>query len=104
MARGSRPDAITLDVMMPQMDGWSVLSAFKADPELSDIPVTIITMLNDRGVALSLGAADFLTKPIDWQRLVTLLQHAIKAARDRCCWSRTIPSREMTRDSSSAWA
>src|SRR6185437_16680922 len=51
MAREFRPDAITLDVMMPQMDGWSVLSAFKADPALCDIPVTMITMLNDRAIA-----------------------------------------------------
>jgi signal transduction histidine kinase/DNA-binding response OmpR family regulator len=74
MAREFRPDAITLDVMMPQMDGWSVLSALKADPALGDIPVTIITMLNDRAIALSLGAAGFLTKPIDWQRLNAMLR------------------------------
>jgi signal transduction histidine kinase/CheY-like chemotaxis protein len=74
MAREFRPDAITLDVMMPQMDGWSVLSALKSDPALSDIPVTMITMLNDRAIALSLGAAGFLTKPIDWQRLNAMLR------------------------------
>ncbi|HXE29582.1 MAG TPA: PAS-domain containing protein [Stellaceae bacterium] len=74
MAREFHPDAVTLDVMMPQMDGWSVLSAFKADPVLSDIPVTIITMLNDRAIALSLGASGFLTKPIDWQRLNAMLR------------------------------
>jgi signal transduction histidine kinase/DNA-binding response OmpR family regulator len=74
MAREFRPDAITLDVMMPQMDGWSVLSALKADPALSEIPVTIVTMLNDRAIALSLGAAGFLTKPIDWQRLNAMLR------------------------------
>jgi PAS domain S-box-containing protein len=79
MAREFRPDAITLDVMMPQMDGWSVLSAFKADPVLCDIPVTIVTMLNDRAIALSLGASGFLTKPIDWQRLnATLRQYGHK--------------------------
>ena len=77
MAREFRPDAITLDVMMPQMDGWSVLSAIKADPELCDIPVTIVTMLNDRAIALQLGAAGFLTKPIDWARLNSMLrQHS----------------------------
>ena len=74
MAREFRPDAITLDVMMPQMDGWSVLAALKSDPVLSDIPVTIVTMLNDRAIALSLGAAGFLTKPIDWQRLNGMLR------------------------------
>ncbi len=76
VARATRPDAITLDVMMPQMDGWSVLTAFKADPQLADIPITIVTMLNDRAIALSLGASGFLTKPIDWGRLsATLRQH-----------------------------
>ncbi|HEY1505266.1 MAG TPA: PAS-domain containing protein [Stellaceae bacterium] len=74
MAREFDPDVITLDVMMPQMDGWSVLSAIKSDPALCDIPVTIITMLNDRAIALSLGAAGFLTKPIDWQRLNAMLR------------------------------
>jgi signal transduction histidine kinase/DNA-binding response OmpR family regulator len=76
IARATHPDAVTLDVMMPQMDGWSVLTAFKADPGLADIPVTIVTMLNDRAIALSLGASGFLTKPIDWGRLsATLRQH-----------------------------
>ena len=74
MAREFHPDAVTLDVMMPQMDGWSVLSAIKSDPALCDIPVTIITMLNDRAIALSLGASGFLTKPIDWQRLNAMLR------------------------------
>ncbi|HUC18680.1 MAG TPA: response regulator [Acetobacteraceae bacterium] len=75
-AREMRPDAITLDVMMPQMDGWAVLAALKADPELNGIPVVIVTILNDRAIAFSLGASGFLTKPIDWGRLnVTLRQH-----------------------------
>jgi signal transduction histidine kinase/DNA-binding response OmpR family regulator/HAMP domain-containing protein len=75
-AREMNPDAITLDVMMPQMDGWSVLAALKADPKLCDIPVVIVTILNDRAIAFSLGASGFLTKPIDWGRLnVTLRQH-----------------------------
>jgi CheY-like chemotaxis protein len=79
MAREFRPDAITLDVLMPQMDGWSVLAAFKADPELCDIPITIVTMLNDRAIALSLGASGFLSKPIDWNRLSAILrQHSRK--------------------------
>ena len=73
-AREAHPDAITLDVMMPQMDGWSVLSTLKADPDLADIPVTIVTMLNDRAIAFSLGASGFLTKPIDWGQLNAILR------------------------------
>jgi len=74
LAREQRPDAITLDVMMPQMDGWTVLSSLKADAELRDIPVVIVTMLNDRAIALSLGADAFLSKPIDWAQLSAVLK------------------------------
>ena len=74
LARQELPDAITLDVMMPQMDGWSVLTALKADPDLKDIPVTIVTLLNDRAIAFSLGASGFLSKPIEWDRLNAMLR------------------------------
>ena len=50
---------------MPKPDGWDVLSALKADPDLCDIPVIIVTMVPDRGIGLSLGAVDVLTKPVD---------------------------------------
>jgi DNA-binding response OmpR family regulator len=68
-ARESRPSAVLLDVMMPRMDGWAVLSALKSDPALADIPVIMISMMRDKGLAYSLGAAEYLTKPVDWQRL-----------------------------------
>jgi CheY-like chemotaxis protein len=74
LAREQLPDAITLDVMMPQMDGWTVLSTLKADPDLRTIPVIIVTMLNDRAIALSLGADAFLSKPIDWAQLSAVLK------------------------------
>jgi DNA-binding response OmpR family regulator len=65
LARTIRPDAITLDVIMPTTDGWEVLSALKADADLCDIPVVIVTIAPDRGIGLSLGAVDVLTKPVD---------------------------------------
>ncbi len=68
-AREARPSAILLDVMMPRMDGWAVLSALKADPNLADVPVIMISMMRNKGLAYSLGAADYLTKPVDWQHL-----------------------------------
>ena len=74
MARKERPDAITLDVMMPHMDGWSVLTALKNDAELADIPVIMLTMLNERAIALQLGAAGYITKPIDWPQLSAMLR------------------------------
>jgi GAF domain-containing protein/CheY-like chemotaxis protein/anti-sigma regulatory factor (Ser/Thr protein kinase) len=72
-AREVRPDAITLDVMMPGMDGWAVLSALKADADLADIPVVMLTIVDDRNLGYALGASDYLTKPIDRERLVTML-------------------------------
>jgi CheY-like chemotaxis protein len=73
-ARAHRPQAITLDVLMPRMDGWSVLVALKADPVLRDIPVIMVTVLKDRGLAFSLGASDFMTKPVDRMGLVSMLR------------------------------
>ena len=74
IARETRPSAITLDVMMPEVDGWSVLTDLKADPLTCDIPVVMLTIVDDRGRGYALGAADYLTKPIDWQRLAVILR------------------------------
>ncbi|WP_246849639.1 response regulator [Rubellimicrobium arenae] len=80
-AREMRPSAILLDVMMPRMDGWAVLAALKADEMLADIPVIMISMVREKGLAYSLGAADYLTKPIDWQRLKSVVdRHRCQAA------------------------
>ena len=68
-----RPDAIILDVVMPGMDGWAVLSALKADPELAAIPVIVVTILTDKGMGYALGASDYLTKPVDWEELSIVL-------------------------------
>jgi CheY-like chemotaxis protein len=73
-AREVRPAAITLDVYMPGMNGWAVLNALKTDPELADIPVILLTIADDRGRACLLGAAEFLQKPVEPDRLVALLQ------------------------------
>src|SRR5438067_1097627 len=73
LARELRPAVITLDVLMPGMDGWAVLAALKADPDLAEIPVIMLTMLTDRNLGYALGAADFLTKPVDRERLAALL-------------------------------
>jgi GAF domain-containing protein/CheY-like chemotaxis protein len=73
LARELQPDVITLDVLMPGIDGWSVLAALKADAALADIPVIMLTMLDDRNLGYALGAADYLTKPIDRERLVAVL-------------------------------
>jgi signal transduction histidine kinase/DNA-binding response OmpR family regulator len=74
LARQHRPQAITLDVMMPQLDGWGALKELKADAALRDIPVIMVSVLNERGMAIPLGAADFVTKPVDRQRLTAILR------------------------------
>jgi signal transduction histidine kinase/CheY-like chemotaxis protein len=74
LAREFHPHVITLDVLMPGMDGWSVLRELKADPKLSNIPVIMITMADDRSTGYALGASDYLTKPIDRERLAASVQ------------------------------
>ncbi|MBI5368826.1 MAG: response regulator, partial [Planctomycetes bacterium] len=72
-ARELRPDAITLDVHMPTLDGWAVLSRLKADPELASIPVTLMSMADEKQLGSALGAADFLTKPLRREQLVAVM-------------------------------
>jgi PAS domain S-box-containing protein len=72
-ARTLRPDLITLDVMMPGADGWQVLRELRADAELGSVPVVMITMLGDERMAYTLGADDFITKPVDKDVLGRLL-------------------------------
>jgi CheY-like chemotaxis protein len=74
LARKLRPLAITLDVVMPGMDGWAVLGALKADPDLADIPVVMLTMVDARNQGFRLGAADYLMKPVDPDQLTAVLR------------------------------
>ncbi len=73
LARALKPRAILLDVMMPGIDGWSVLSALKADPELRDIPVVMVTFVDQRSLAQTLGAADYVLKPVRWERFKAVM-------------------------------
>jgi PAS domain S-box-containing protein len=72
-ARALRPDAITLDVVMPGLDGWAVLTALKSDPQLVDIPVIMLTVVDDKPTGFTLGVSEYLTKPIDRTRLAAIL-------------------------------
>ncbi len=74
MVKQVRPDVITLDVMMAEMDGWSVISALKADPETAEIPVIIMTMLDDKEMGFALGASDYMTKPVNRDRLLGVMR------------------------------
>jgi signal transduction histidine kinase/CheY-like chemotaxis protein len=73
VAREFRPDAITLDVMMPDQDGWEVLRQLKAAPELEGIPVIMVTIVDEARISLACGAEEHLSKPVDWEALATAL-------------------------------
>ncbi len=73
LAKSLKPRAILLDVMMPEMDGWSVLAALKADPETAAIPVVMVSFVADAALSASLGAVEAVPKPVDWTRLRTIL-------------------------------
>ena len=72
-ARENRPSAILLDVLLPGIDGWDTLRRLKADADLRDIPVVIVTVVEEREVGLALGAADYLVKPIEREALLGAL-------------------------------
>jgi PAS domain S-box-containing protein len=73
LAREKAPDLIFLDVLMPKMDGWAVLTALKADPKLAEVPVIMLTMMSDQEMGYLLGASEYLTKPIDRNRLLAVM-------------------------------
>jgi signal transduction histidine kinase/CheY-like chemotaxis protein len=73
LARELHPVAITLDIMMPDIDGWTVIAALKGDPELADIPVVIVTIVDEAHRGVALGAVGYLTKPIDRDKLLKIL-------------------------------
>ncbi|MCS7251224.1 MAG: response regulator [Anaerolineae bacterium] len=74
MVRQIRPDVITLDILMPQKDGWSILQELKKDPETRRIPVIICSITDERGRGFSLGAAEYLVKPFTEEELLEAIQ------------------------------
>jgi PAS domain S-box-containing protein len=74
LARELQPDVITLDVMMSGLDGWAVLTELKADPALADIPVVMLTFVDNKNLGYALGASEYLTKPIQRKRLLAVLE------------------------------
>jgi CheY-like chemotaxis protein len=84
--RGSKPDFVIMDIMMPRMDGLSAVRALKSDPLTADVPVAILTALNDvetQTKAVEAGADDFLTKPIEEKLIVTKARMMSALARER---------------------
>jgi signal transduction histidine kinase/CheY-like chemotaxis protein len=72
-ARANPPAAIVLDILLPGADGWEILREFKADAELRDVPVIIVTVVDERGLGLALGAVDYFLKPVDRTALLDRL-------------------------------
>ena len=78
LAQKVLPDAITLDVMMPGMDGWAVLSQLKANPALEAIPVLLISVADDAAKGIAMGASDFISKPVDPRRLLAIVSGHVR--------------------------
>ncbi len=78
LARERRPDVITLDILMPGLDGWEVLAALKADEGLAAIPVVVVTIVDERNAGFALGAAEYLQKPIERTQLLEALRRAVR--------------------------
>ena len=74
LAKERSPAAILLDVKMPNLNGWEVLSRLKSDPELANIPVVMVTFVDDQSLGSALGAVDYVLKPVNYGRLLSLLQ------------------------------
>src|SRR6202051_91518 len=74
LAKQEKPLVITLDVVMPELDGWSGLKKLKSDPALAEIPVIIVTIVDNEPMGLDLGAASYLVKPVDRDRLAVLVE------------------------------
>jgi signal transduction histidine kinase/DNA-binding response OmpR family regulator len=83
MAKRLRPAVITLDAVMPGLDGWAVLAALRTDAETRDIPVIMVTISDEEQRGFSLGAAEFVSKPVDWEKLAGILAGFTGNKRDR---------------------
>ncbi len=77
LSRQHRPSAIVLDINLPKLDGWTVLAELKADPALSTIPIIIISIEEQRARGFALGACEYLVKPIDAERLVSIVSRSV---------------------------
>ena len=74
LARALRPRAVILDILLPRLDGWDLLGRLKEDPATADIPVVIVTMLDERGKGLALGAVEYLVKPVSREAMLEALE------------------------------
>lgn len=78
LVRKIKPDVITLDVMMSEMDGWNVLMELKGEPELADIPVIMMTMIDKKDVGYAMGVSEYLVKPVSKDRLLSVVKKCVR--------------------------
>jgi CheY-like chemotaxis protein len=79
-ARTLRPTVITLDILMPRVDGWDFLTHLKADSRTASIPVVVLSIVDERGKGFALGATEYLVKPVDREDLIRAVRHAVRTA------------------------
>ena len=91
IAKQVRPLVITLDVILPDCDGWSVLNKLKADPELAKIPVIMVTIVDNEAMGFDLGASNYLIKPVDRERLAVLIEKHRASHSAALPQTRTVP-------------
>ncbi len=96
LARELRPDIITLDVVMPGIDGYGVVSALREDEELRDIPVVMLTIVDEKRPGITRGVAEYMRKPIDWERLTAVLNKYRRA--EPTCSVLVVEDDEATRE------
>ncbi|MBD3671771.1 MAG: response regulator [Gammaproteobacteria bacterium] len=82
MAHRYHPEVITLDVMMPDMDGWDVLNSLKQDPELCHVPVIMVSMLDNQNLGYALGAAEYIVKPVVRHHLLEVVERSLRKNHD----------------------
>ena len=83
MIRESKPKLILLDVLMPGRDGWSILKECKSDKEIKDIPVIMVSQMSQETLAFSLGADDYLTKPIDRDKFLNMVTNLLGTSKNK---------------------
>ena len=83
MVRELKPTIVLLDILLPDMDGWEVLNTIKSNRQTADIPVIVTTIMSNKGQAFELGATDFLTKPVEKERLISLARNYVGRKRNQ---------------------
>jgi DNA-binding response OmpR family regulator len=79
LARELEPTAVILDILLPRLDGWNFLAELKRDASTAAIPVVIVSMLDERGAGMALGAAEYLIKPVDRREVLGALARCVSA-------------------------